>query len=120
MHDAEYGCGLEVSRESMHASVDAPERCSKTKWTKENVRRISITKNSTISEPFGSEFNVKSTNVKASVSRTKDRAYLKTLFHVQDNKISLKLFGSKRGVREEQERQEKIGYYVIHPCSIFR
>lgn len=44
----------------------------------------------------------------------------RSLFHVWDNRLSMRLFGSKRKIREEQERQENYSHWVIHPCSKFR
>ena len=44
----------------------------------------------------------------------------RNLFHVWDNRLSMRLFGSKRKIREEQERQEGYSHWVIHPCSKFR
>ena len=46
--------------------------------------------------------------------------FFKGLFHVHDNKIALKLFGSKNGIYKEDERLKQCGYCVIHPCSKFR
>ncbi|XP_039259381.2 potassium/sodium hyperpolarization-activated cyclic nucleotide-gated channel 3-like isoform X1 [Styela clava] len=35
-------------------------------------------------------------------------------------KFSLRMYGSRKGVEQEQERQEKVGAFVIHPYSNFR
>lgn len=53
-------------------------------------------------------------------SITNRQRIIRSLFHVWDNRLSLKMFGSKRKIREEQERQEKCSAWVIHPCSKFR
>ncbi len=36
-----------------------------------------------------------------------------------DNKLAMKLFGSKKGVLKEKLRQKNAGHWVIHPCSNF-
>ena len=122
IHNVEDGSIHQTSQDSVvtRVSVDAPEPFAKGQWTKDKVRRFSLRKDSVSSQLHGSEPGVKASSTKGSLYKTRERTYLRTLFHVQDNKISLKLFGSKRGVREEQERQEQMGFYVIHPCSIFR
>lgn len=45
---------------------------------------------------------------------------LKSLFHVPDNRVTLKLFGSKNGIQKEEERRKNCRHWVIHPCSKFR
>lgn len=35
-------------------------------------------------------------------------------------KFSLRMYGSRKGVEQEQARQEKAGSFVIHPYSNFR
>ena len=123
IHNVEDGPIHQTSQESIatRVSVDAPEPfAAKSKWSRDIVRRLSLRKDSVSSQLHGSEHGVKASSTKGSLYKTRERTYIRTLFHVQDNKISLKLFGSKRGVREEQERQEQMGFYVIHPCSIFR
>ena len=48
------------------------------------------------------------------------RNLIKSLFHVWDNRLAMKLFGSKWGIKKEEERLENCPYWVIHPCSKFR
>ena len=50
----------------------------------------------------------------------KRRKIMRNLFHVWDNQMALKLFGTRKRILEEQERQESISHWVIHPCSKFR
>ena len=45
---------------------------------------------------------------------------IRSIFHVSDNRLSHKLFGSRRGVKQEVERMKKCHHCVIHPCSPFR
>lgn len=51
-------------------------------------------------------------------------AYLKSYFvsmlQPSDNKLAMKLFGSKKGVLKEKLRQQEVGHWIIHPCSNFR
>ncbi len=42
------------------------------------------------------------------------------LFHVWDNRFTLKVFGSRNGIRREEERRRHCKRFVIHPCSKFR
>lgn len=43
-----------------------------------------------------------------------------TMLEPNDNKLSLKLFGSKRGILKEKRRLKAAGFFIIHPCSSFR
>ncbi|KAF8570259.1 hypothetical protein P879_00773 [Paragonimus westermani] len=51
-------------------------------------------------------------------------SYLKeqflAFFQPSDNKLAMKLFGSKNALLKEKRRQEQQGKWVIHPCSSFR
>ena len=44
----------------------------------------------------------------------------RTLFRVWDTRLSMKLFGSKNGIRKEEERRKNCKHWIIHPCSKFR
>jgi hypothetical protein len=37
-----------------------------------------------------------------------------------DNKLAMKLFGSKKALMNERLRQKESGLFIIHPCSTFR
>lgn len=41
-------------------------------------------------------------------------------FQPSDNKLAMKLFGSKNALNRERCRQKEAGNWVIHPCSNFR
>lgn len=41
-------------------------------------------------------------------------------FAVSDNKLGMKLFGSKKALMNERLRQKESGHLIIHPCSNFR
>ncbi|KAJ8025270.1 Potassium/sodium hyperpolarization-activated cyclic nucleotide-gated channel 4 [Holothuria leucospilota] len=43
-----------------------------------------------------------------------------TLFHASDKQFVKKIFRSAKALRDEQERQQKIHHFVIHPFSNFR
>lgn len=45
---------------------------------------------------------------------------LQALFQPTDNKLAMKLFGSKKALMKERIRQKDSGHWVIHPCSSFR
>ncbi|XP_070154380.1 hyperpolarization-activated ion channel isoform X3 [Polyergus mexicanus] len=45
---------------------------------------------------------------------------LQALFQPTDNKLAMKLFGSKKALMKERIRQKAAGHWVIHPCSSFR
>jgi hypothetical protein len=36
------------------------------------------------------------------------------------NRLSMKIYGSKKAVVKERLRQRSLGVWVIHPCSKFR
>ena len=42
------------------------------------------------------------------------------LFHVWDNRLAMKMFGSRNGIQREEERRKNCKHWVIHPCSKFR
>jgi hypothetical protein len=46
--------------------------------------------------------------------------YFMDLLKPSDNKLAMKLFGSKKGVLKERLRQQRAGHCIIHPCSNFR
>ncbi|XP_013187665.1 potassium/sodium hyperpolarization-activated cyclic nucleotide-gated channel 2 isoform X1 [Amyelois transitella] len=48
------------------------------------------------------------------------RNQLQALFQPTDNKLAMKLFGSKKALMKERIRQKAAGHWVIHPCSSFR
>ncbi|CAG0918739.1 unnamed protein product [Notodromas monacha] len=42
------------------------------------------------------------------------------LFQPTDNKLAMKLFGSRKALMKERMRQKATGHWIIHPCSNFR
>ncbi|CAF1132324.1 unnamed protein product [Adineta steineri] len=46
--------------------------------------------------------------------------YFMDLLKPSDNKLAMKLFGSKKGLLKERLRQQRSGHCIIHPCSNFR
>lgn len=48
------------------------------------------------------------------------RNQLQNLFQPTDNKLAMKLFGSKKALMKERIRQKNAGHWIIHPCSNFR
>jgi hypothetical protein len=46
--------------------------------------------------------------------------YFMDLLKPSDNKLAMKLFGSRKGVLKERLRQQRAGHCIIHPCSTFR
>ncbi|KAK2718797.1 potassium/sodium hyperpolarization-activated cyclic nucleotide-gated channel 3-like isoform X2 [Artemia franciscana] len=48
------------------------------------------------------------------------RNQLQALFQPTDNKLAMKLFGSKKALMKERIRQKAAGHWIIHPCSSFR
>ena len=48
------------------------------------------------------------------------RFQLQTLFQPTDNRLAMKLFGSKKALMKERIRQKAAGHWIIHPCSSFR
>ncbi|VEL12936.1 unnamed protein product [Protopolystoma xenopodis] len=57
-------------------------------------------------------------------ARTSASAYLKeqflSFFQPSDNKLAMKLFGTKNALNKERRRQQQQGKWIIHPCSSFR
>ena len=48
------------------------------------------------------------------------KSYIVNMLQPSDNKLAMKLFGSKKGVLKEKLRQQEVSHWVIHPCSNFR
>jgi hypothetical protein len=48
------------------------------------------------------------------------KSYIVNMIEPSDNKLAMKLFGSKKGVLKEKLRQKGVGQCIIHPCSNFR
>ncbi|KAI1301799.1 Potassium/sodium hyperpolarization-activated cyclic nucleotide-gated channel 2 [Halotydeus destructor] len=48
------------------------------------------------------------------------RNQLEALFQPSDNKLAMKLFGSRKALMKERARQKESGHWIIHPCSDFR
>ena len=48
------------------------------------------------------------------------RNQIEALFQPSDNKLAMKLFGSKKALMKERVRQRESGHWIIHPCSNFR
>lgn len=48
------------------------------------------------------------------------RHQIEALFQPSDNKLAMKLFGSKKALMKERLRQKESGHWIIHPCSNFR
>ena len=43
-----------------------------------------------------------------------------SFFQPSDNKLAMKLFGNKKALMKEKQRQKAAGNWVVHPCSNFR
>lgn len=48
------------------------------------------------------------------------KSYFVSMLQPSDNKLAMKLFGSKKGVLKEKLRQQEVSHWIIHPCSNFR
>ena len=57
--------------------------------------------------------------VSQAISPNADNKF-RSLFRVWDTRLSMKLFGSKNGIRKEEERRMNCKHWIIHPCSMFR
>ena len=66
----------------------------------------------------GSAFSARSNWTTLGIERRK--SFLGNLFQVWDNRLALKLFGSRKGILKEEERLKNCQHRVIHPCSKFR
>ena len=54
----------------------------------------------------------------------KNKSFMKrqiwTMLSPTDNRLSMKLFGSRKGIQKEKRRLKAAGNLIIHPCSKFR
>jgi hypothetical protein len=48
------------------------------------------------------------------------KSYFVNMLQPADNKLAMKLFGSKKGVLREKKRQLEVSHWIVHPCSNFR
>lgn len=62
--------------------------------------------------------NLPSSSEKPSSNFLKNQ--LQQWFQPTDNRLAMKLFGSKKALVKERIRQKTAGHWVIHPCSSFR
>jgi len=67
-----------------------------------------------------SAYSAYSARTGASVFGLERRNVIRSLFNIWDNRLALKLYGSKRGIKKEEERLKNCPHWVIHPCSKFR
>lgn len=42
------------------------------------------------------------------------------MFRVWENNFTMKIFGSRNGIKREEQRRQNLKYFIIHPCSKFR
>ena len=80
--------------------------------------KCSILKDGTGSNNLSHLNNEDLTEPKATYSYLK--SYFVSMLQPSDNKLAMKLFGSKKGVLKEKLRQQEVGHWIIHPCSNFR
>ena len=92
--------------------------------TYQNIPNVVISRNS--SEPAishgkmsvaRSAFSARSNLTTLGIERT---SFIGSFFQVWDNRLALKLFGSRQGILKEEERLQNCQHRVIHPCSKFR
>lgn len=48
------------------------------------------------------------------------REQIISFFQPSDNKLAMKLFGNKKALLVEKQRQKNVARWIIHPCSNFR
>ncbi len=48
------------------------------------------------------------------------KAQFLSFFQPSDNKLAMKLFGTRSALLKERKRQQQAGQWIIHPCSNFR
>ena len=68
----------------------------------------------------GSRSRVHSTSSRTANRSASVRYHIEAFFEVSDNRLAMKLFGSRRALDKEKERQQNVESWVIHPCSKFR
>lgn len=118
IYDDDVSKNFNDRRNSTTAVIDLPVGYED-EMTDHNITRCSIPQATSISN-FLEHANNR-INCSADTGRLAARRRIRrSLFHVWDNQLALKLFGTRERVLEEQERQEKIIHWVIHPCSKFR
>ena len=66
------------------------------------------------------EFNESSHNDAKKSIFLKLKSCLSNILQPSDNKLSLKIFGSKKGILKEKIRLQKTGKFIIHPYSNFK
>lgn len=47
-------------------------------------------------------------------------ARLAAMFHISDNRLAMKLFGSRTALDRERRRHRQLDQWIVHPCSNFR
>ncbi|UJR29726.1 hypothetical protein I4U23_017275 [Adineta vaga] len=81
--------------------------------------------NSIPDDQICSSTNVQNDDQRSSIDTTIKQGstivnYFMDLLKPSDNKLAMKLFGSRKGLLKERLRQQRAGHCIIHPCSNFR
>lgn len=69
---------------------------------------------------YGTPKEEKNNPILAEAKASFMRNQIEALFQPSDNKLAMKLFGSKKALMNERLRQKESGHWIIHPCSNFR
>lgn len=85
-----------------------------------NLERDDVSLYGTPKEEIGPFSNFDHSNLPPSNRPGWMRNQLQNIFQPTDNKLAMKLFGSKKALVQERVRQKAAGHWIIHPCSSFR
>ena len=86
-----------------------------------NLERDDVSLYGTPKEEIGPFANFDHSNLQSASNRPGwVRNQLQNIFQPTDNKLAMKLFGSKKALVQERVRQKAAGHWIIHPCSSFR
>ena len=123
--DQDPNCASTEERDGCHAHsntavIDLPLECEATLLNPDITDIPQTDSINNFFEQTNDNFNTGTSNYSVSSRLATKRRLRTSLFHIWDNHLSLKLFGTKKRIIEELERQENINHWVIHPCSKFR
>ncbi|KAI0984507.1 hypothetical protein GJ496_008305 [Pomphorhynchus laevis] len=133
MNDLSYrykGSEISINNVNCHRNVcrecgNTFKLCTPLKLTIHTDKTINIESTSITEDEWLNDINAEfvTNSSKQGSSRTTNAnfvQYMMSLITPTDNKLSMKLFGSRRAVLQEKKRQEDEGRLIIHPCSTFR
>ncbi len=102
-----YETKVENEWEKLNANVQSNNMQQQNHSSQTTINNTNLINNDDLNEPKAAAYSYL-------------KYYFVSMLQPSDNKLAMKLFGSKKGVLKEKLRQQEVGHWIIHPCSNFR